>query len=66
MLPKLIERTNIEPNGRDLSWYAIRRGSATMWANNVGIEKAAAQLRHKKLEATNLILSDVRCQYCII
>lgn len=52
MLPRLLERTEIEPNGRDLSWYAIRRGSATMWANNVGLEKAAAQLRHSKLETT--------------
>ncbi|WP_175454607.1 tyrosine-type recombinase/integrase [Halobellus clavatus] len=49
---KLLDEANIKPNGRDLSWYAIRRGSATMWANNAGLHEAKDQLRHKKLSTT--------------
>lgn len=49
---KLLRETNIQPNGRDLSWYAIRRGSATMWANSAGLHEAKDQLRHKKLKTT--------------
>lgn len=52
LLNRLLERTQIRPRNRKLSWYAIRRGAATMWANNSGLEQASEQLRHKKLETT--------------
>jgi integrase len=49
---KMLRETSIQPNGRDLTWYSIRRGSATMWANNAGLHEAKNQLRHKKLSTT--------------
>jgi site-specific recombinase XerD len=52
LLGRLLSKTDISPGTRDLTWYSIRRGSATMWANNSGIDKAKEQLRHKKLETT--------------
>jgi hypothetical protein len=52
LLDRLKELTDIKPRNRDLSWYAIRRGSATMWTENSGLEQAGEQLRHKKLETT--------------
>ncbi len=52
LLKTLLERTDIKPRGRELTWYSIRRGSATMWTENADLEKAAEQLRHKKLETT--------------
>lgn len=52
LLNKLIERANIEPRNRDLTWYSIRRGVATLWANEEGIHNAKEQLRHKQIETT--------------
>lgn len=52
LLDRILENTGIEPHGRDLSWYSLRRGAATMWANNAGIEDAKEQMRHKNLETT--------------
>jgi integrase len=52
LLQRLLDETSIQANGRDLTWYAIRRGTATMWANDAGIEAAQAQLRHKNLQTT--------------
>jgi len=51
-LGRLLPMTDIKPRNRDLTWYSIRRGAATMWANNIGLEHASEQLRHKKLETT--------------
>jgi integrase len=52
ILNKLIEAGGIEPRNRDLSWYSIRRGVATVWANEEGIHNAKEQLRHKNIETT--------------
>jgi integrase len=52
LLGKLLPLTDISPGTRDLTWYSIRRGAATMWANNSGIDKAKEQLRHMKLQTT--------------
>ena len=52
LLNQLIERGNIEPAGRDLSWYSIRHGVATVWADEENIHDAREQLRHKKVETT--------------
>ena len=49
---KLLPETKIKPRGRHLSWYSIRRGVATVWANEEGIHDAKEQLRHKKIETT--------------
>jgi len=52
LLDNLLERTDVTPGNRDLTWYAIRRGCATMWANNAGLDAAREQLRHKRLKTT--------------
>jgi site-specific recombinase XerD len=52
LLNRLLDETDIKPQGRELTWYSIRRGAATMWTENADLEKAADQLRHKKLETT--------------
>jgi|AntRauMinimDraft_4_1070384.scaffolds.fasta_scaffold03023_1 integrase len=52
LLNQLIERGGIEPAGRDLSWYSIRHGCATVWADEENIHDAREQLRHKKVETT--------------
>lgn len=52
LLDQLIERAGIQPAGRDLSWYSIRHGVATVWADEENIHDAQEQLRHKKVETT--------------
>lgn len=52
LLGKLIERAGIRPAGRDLSWYSIRHGVATVWADEEKIHDTREQLRHKKAETT--------------
>ena len=52
LLDRLLSRTRIEPGSRDLTWYSIRRGAATMWADESGLEQAKEQLRHRKIETT--------------
>lgn len=52
ILRELIEGANIELNGRNLTWYSIRHGVATVWANEYGLQHAKEQLRHKKIETT--------------
>lgn len=52
LLQKMLDETDITPNGRDLTWYSFRRGCATMWANKADIQDAKAQLRHSKVETT--------------
>lgn len=42
----------VEPAGRDLSWYSIRHGVATAWADEENIHDAREQLRHKNVETT--------------
>lgn len=60
-LPKLIEEAGIDPRNRQLTWYSIRRGVATLWANEEGIHDAKRQLRHKDIETTErYIESDSR------
>ncbi|WP_348607278.1 tyrosine-type recombinase/integrase [Halobaculum rarum] len=51
-LPKLIEEAEIEARNRKLTWYSIRRGVATLWANEEGIHNAKEQLRHASIETT--------------
>lgn len=52
LLEQLVERSDIEPAGHDLSWYSIRHGVATVWADEENIHDAKEQLRHKKVETT--------------
>jgi len=52
LLDNLIKEAGIEPRNRDLTWYSIRRGVATLWANEEGIHNAKEQLRHKQIETT--------------
>jgi integrase len=48
----LLNEAEIEDGVRDLSFYSIRHGAATYWANEANMEKAAQQLRHSRLETT--------------
>lgn len=57
VLDKLIEEGNIEPRNRNLTWYSIRRGVATLWANEEGIHNAKEQVRHKQIETTERYIS---------
>ena len=52
LLEGLTEKAGIEPAGRDLSWYSIRHGVATAWADEENIHDAREQLRHKNVETT--------------
>ena len=52
LLEKLINEAGVEPAGRSLSWYSIRHGCATVWADEEDIQHAREQLRHKKVETT--------------
>lgn len=52
ILRNLMDTAEIDPMGRDLTWYSIRHGVATLWVNKYGIEHAKHQLRHEKLETT--------------
>jgi integrase len=52
LLDKLIEGGGIEPAGRDLTWYSIRHGVATLWADEEDIQDAREQLRHEQIETT--------------
>lgn len=52
LLNDLIEMAGIEPAGRDLTFYGIRHGVATVWADEENIHDAQEQLRHKKVETT--------------
>lgn len=38
--------------GRDLTWYSLRHGVATLWANEYGVQQAQEQLRHEKIKST--------------
>lgn len=52
LLTRLIEAGGIDPRNRKLTWYSIRRGVATVWADEEGIHNAKEQLRHKEIETT--------------
>ncbi|MFD1685772.1 hypothetical protein [Halobellus litoreus] len=52
LLNQLIERGSIKPAGRDLSWYSIRHGCATVWVDEENVHDAREQFRHKKVETT--------------
>ena len=52
LFPRLLDRTDIEAGGRDLSWYSIRHGVATVWANEENLQDAREQLRHKHVDTT--------------
>lgn len=53
LLDTLIERGNVPiPAHQNISWYAIRHGVATYWANHVGPHHAKEQLRHKSINTT--------------
>lgn len=52
LLNKILNESEIEPMKRDLTWYSIRHGVASLWANEYGIQHAKEQLRHEKTETT--------------
>lgn len=52
LLDDLIEIGGVEPAGRDLSWYGIRHGVATVWADDENAHDAREQLRHKDVETS--------------
>jgi integrase len=53
LLHRIIDKGNVPiPENRDVSWYSIRHGVATYWANHVGPHHAKEQLRHKSLNTT--------------
>lgn len=52
LLERLLEASGIAPRNRNLTWYSIRRGVATVWANEEGVHNAKEQLRHKDIETT--------------
>ncbi|MBP1986194.1 tyrosine-type recombinase/integrase [Halolamina salifodinae] len=53
LLHRVIDNGDVPiPEHRDISWYSIRHGVATYWANHVGPHHAKEQLRHKSLNTT--------------
>lgn len=53
LLHRVIESGNVPiPEHKEISWYSIRHGVATYWANHVGPHHAKEQLRHKSLNTT--------------
>jgi integrase len=53
LLRRLIEEGNVSiPKNKDVTWYSIRHGVATHWANHVGPHHAKEQLRHKSVTST--------------
>lgn len=59
LLRQLRNEADLEAPRRNLTWYSIRHGVATMWANQEGVHYAKEQLRHEKAETTmNYLHSD--------
>ncbi|SFR50082.1 Phage integrase family protein [Halogeometricum limi] len=53
LLNRLIEAGNVPiPEHKDVTWYSIRHGVATHWANHIGPHHAKEQLRHKSVTTT--------------
>lgn len=49
---KLCDEAGIQQEHRDISWYSIRRSTATYMAREEDLAAAAAQLRHKSTRTT--------------
>ena len=48
LLRRVIESGDVPiPEHKEISWYSIRHGVATYWANHVGPHHAKEQLRHR-------------------
>lgn len=52
VLSKLTELADIETEGRQLTWYAIRHSVGTYMAREEGLAAAQAQLRHRSVRTT--------------
>ena len=53
LLNRVIENGDVPiADHKDVTWYSIRHGVATYWANHVGPHHASEQLRHKSLNTT--------------
>lgn len=55
LLHRIIESGDVpipDHQKEDLSWYSIRHGVATYWANHVGPHRAKEQLRHESITTT--------------
>lgn len=53
LLQRIIESGDVPiPEHKDITWYSIRHGVATYWANHVGPHHAKEQLRHKSVNTT--------------
>lgn len=52
LLDRLIERAGIDMTGRNISWYSIRHGVASLWCEKKGIYAARNQLRHQDIDTT--------------
>ncbi|MFK5603756.1 MULTISPECIES: tyrosine-type recombinase/integrase [Haloferax] len=53
LLTRLIEEGDVPiPEHKEITWYSIRHGVATHWANHVGPHHAKEQLRHKSVTTT--------------
>jgi integrase len=53
LLTRLIEKGDVPiPEHQDVTWYSIRHGCCTYWANHVGPHHAREQLRHQSLQTT--------------
>jgi site-specific recombinase XerD len=52
LIDQLGEVANIATNGRQVTWYSIRRGLATGLIDEADLSTARDQLRHKNIETT--------------
>lgn len=53
LLRRIIESGDVPiPDHKDVTYYQIRHGTATYWANHVGPHHAREQLRHSSLNTT--------------
>lgn len=53
LLDRIIGAGNVPiGDNRDVSWYSIRHGVATYWANHIGPHHAKEQLRHQSITTT--------------
>lgn len=53
ILKRLIEHGDVPiPDHKDITWYSLRHGTATFWANHVGPHHAKEQLRHRSINST--------------
>jgi integrase len=53
ILKRLIEHGDVPiPDHKHITWYSLRHGTATYWANHVGPHHAKEQLRHRSINST--------------